>query len=133
MEKGFEGINHQILLDQIIAPARLKRCLKQCLKIGVVKHPEYPKQGTPQGRLLSPLLANITLNGIEQIHPLIRYADSIIFILKPEDSENEVLDQIKAFLKVRGLNISQKKTKTKATTSGFNFLGWHFKVLGSQR
>ena len=96
-------------------------------------HPEYPTQGTPQGGVVSPLLANIALNGIEQIHQSIRYADDMVFILKPKDSENDVLDKIKAFLKLRGLNISQKKTKTTTTTSGFDFLGWHFKVLPDGR
>jgi hypothetical protein len=52
----------------------------------------------------------------------------MVFILKPKDSENEVFSKIKTFLKARGLNISQKKTKTTTTTSGFDFFGWHFKT-----
>lgn len=96
-------------------------------------HSEYPNQGTPQGGVVSPLLANIALNGIENIHQSVRYADDMVFILKPEDSENTILDKIHAFLKLRGLNISQKKTKTTTATSGFDFLGWHFKVLPDGR
>ncbi len=131
IEKCFDGINHQSILDQVIAPMCIKMGLRQCLKIGV--NPEYPEQGTPQGGVVSPLLANIALNGIEQIHPSVRYADDMVFFLKPKDSANEVLDKVKAFLKLRGLNISQKKTKITATTNGLDFLGWHFQVLPDGR
>ena len=57
----------------------------------------------------------------------------MVFILKTQDSENEVVDKIKAFLKLRGLNISQNKTKITTATSGFDFLNWQFKVLADGR
>lgn len=79
IEKGFDRINHQTILDQIIAPLCIKMGLRQCLKMGV--HPDYPEQGTPQGGVVSPLLANIALNGIEQLHPSTRYADDMVFFL----------------------------------------------------
>jgi RNA-directed DNA polymerase len=78
--------------------------------------------------VISPLLANIALNGIEDIHPSIRYADDMVFILKPEDDHDLILAHISEFLAERGLNVSQKKTKLTTTTDGFDFLGWHFKV-----
>jgi 5-methylcytosine-specific restriction endonuclease McrA len=52
----------------------------------------------------------------------------MVFILKPEDNADEILDKIQEFLAERGLNISEKKTKLTKTTDGFNFLGWNFKV-----
>ena len=76
----------------------------------------------------SPLLANISLNGIEEIHQSIRYADDMVFILKPNESPNQVLDKVKEFLAIRGLNIKAAKTRVTASTDGFDFLGWHFKV-----
>lgn len=81
----------------------------------------------------SPVLANVALNGIEDIHTSVRYADDMVFILKPEDNAEEILFKIATFLKERGLNISQKKTKITAATDGFNFLGWYFKVLHDRR
>ncbi len=77
---------------------------------------------------MSPLLANIALNGIEDIHQSVRYADDMVIILKPLDDAETILDQISHFLAERGMNVSQKKTKLTATTDGFDFLGWHFQV-----
>jgi RNA-directed DNA polymerase len=78
--------------------------------------------------LSSPLLANIVLNGIEDIHRSIRYADDMVFILKPGDDEVKILAKIRDFLAGRGMKVSERKTQVTATTDGFNFLGWHFKV-----
>lgn len=99
--------------------------------------------------MVSPLLANIALNGIESIHryhakqryritdktstedirePSVRYADDMVIILRPEDDATEILERISEFLRKRGMNVSQKKTKVTAATDGFDFLGWHFKV-----
>lgn len=77
---------------------------------------------------LSPLLANIALNGIENIHPSVRYADDMVIILKPNENAEPILDKISQFLGERGMKVSEKKTKLTATTDGFDFLGWHFKV-----
>ena len=126
IEKCFDRIAHKAILDQLIAPQSVKQGIFHCLRSGT--NPDFPEQGTPQGGVVSPLLANIALNGIEAIHPSVRYADDMIFFLKPEDDAEKVLDKIKVFLAVRGMKISEKKTKVTATTSGFDFLGWNFKV-----
>lgn len=126
IEKCFDRICHKAIMDYLIAPKGLKLGIFRCLKIGV--NPEFSEQGTPQGGVVSPLLANIALNGIEDIHNSVRYADDMVFILKPEDDANIILAKISQFLADRGMNISQKKTKLTATTSGFDFLGWHISV-----
>jgi retron-type reverse transcriptase len=124
-------------MEQLIAPMGIKTGIFRCLKSGV--NPEFPSQGTPQGGVISPLLANIALNGIESIHkykgvngiiiePSIRYADDMVLILRPQDDANAILERVSQFLAVRGLKVSEKKTKLTATTEGFDFLGWHFKV-----
>ena len=53
-------------MDRLIAPKSIRQGIFRCLKAGV--NPEFPEQGTPQGGVVSPLLANIALNGIESIH-----------------------------------------------------------------
>lgn len=111
---------------RLIAPRGLKLGIFRCLKAGV--NPEYPEQGTPQGGVVSPLLANIALNGIEEIHQSVRYADDMIIILKPKDDADAILDKISQFLAERGMKVSGKKTKLTATTDGFDFLVWHFLV-----
>ena len=149
IEKCFDRINHSAIMDELIAPKGLKLGIFRCLKSGV--NPEFPEQGTPQGGVVSPLLANIALNGIESIHryhenykrggritdktpdkriiePSVRYADDMVIILRPEDNATEILGRISEFLRKRGMQVSQKKTKVTAATDGFDFLGWNFKV-----
>ncbi len=126
IEKCFDRINHSSIMEQLIAPRGIKTGIFRCLKSGV--NPEFPSQGTPQGGVVSPLLANIALNGIEDVHYSVRYADDMVYILKPEDDAKEILERISQFLTERGLKVSEKKTKLTATTDGFDFLGWHFKV-----
>ena len=136
IEKCFDMISHTSIMERLIAPKGIKTGIFRCLKAGV--NPEYPDVGTPQGGVVSPLLANIALNGIESIHcykqhghhyePSIRYADDMVIILRPQDDANAILERISQFLAERGMNVSEKKTKLTAATDGFNFLGWHFKV-----
>jgi 5-methylcytosine-specific restriction endonuclease McrA len=113
-------------MERLIAPLGIRNGIFRCLKSGV--NPEFPEQGTPQGGVISPLLANIALNGIEAIHPSVRYADDMVFILKPKDDAETILDNIGLFLAERGMKVSERKTKITAATDGFDFLGWHFKV-----
>ena len=137
IEKCFDRINQRDLMGRVIAPQTIKTGLWRCLQAG--SHPEFPEQGTPQGGILSPLLANISLNGIEDIHKTpgssyklvpacIRYADDMVFIFKPNENPNQVLDKVKEFLAIRGLNVKATKTKITASTDGFDFLGWHCQV-----
>ena len=113
-------------MERLIAPTGIKLGIFRCLKAGV--NPEFPEQGTPQGGVVSPLLANIALNGIEDIHSSVRYADDMVIILKPKDDVEAILSFISKFLAERGMNVSEKKTRITATTDGFDFLGWRFKV-----
>ena len=113
-------------MENLTAPKGLKLGIFRCLKAGT--NVGFPDQGTPQGGVASPLLANIALNGIEDIHKSIRYADDMIFILKPNEEAEVILDKVKEFLAERGMKISVSKTKLTATTDGFDFLGWKFQV-----
>ncbi|WP_293030552.1 MULTISPECIES: reverse transcriptase domain-containing protein [unclassified Moorena] len=129
IKKCFDRISHDSIMDRLLAPAGLKIGIFRCLKAGI--NPEFPEQGTPQGGVVSPLLANIALNGIEEINPRIRgirYADDMVFILKPKDNADKVLQKVKEFLAERGMEISEEKTKLTKTTDGFDFLGWNFRV-----
>ena len=134
--KCFDRISHKAILEKVIAPEFIIGGLRRCLRSGI--NPQFPNQGTPQGGVVSPLLANIALNGVEKIGEYrqggrtvpkcIRYADDMVFILKPEDSAEKILAEVEEFLAERGMNISQKKTKVTASTDGFDFLGWQFFV-----
>jgi len=147
IEKCFDRISHTTIMDNLIAPKGIKTGLFRCLKVGI--NPEFPEQGTPQGGVISPLLANIALNGIESIHkyhvqsgyritentskeriiePSIRYADDMVIILRPEDDAEKILERVSEFLAERGMKVSENKTRITAATDGFDFLGWRFKV-----
>ena len=76
ISKCFDRINHSSIMKNLIAPSGLKLGIFRCLKAGT--NVGFPDQGTPQGGVCSPLLANIALNGIEEIHNSIRYADDMV-------------------------------------------------------
>ncbi len=126
IEKCFDRIEHATLMSKVIAPQSIKTGLWRCLKSGV--NPDVPNQGTPQGGVISPLLANIALDGIEDIHNSVRYADDMVFILKPKDDAAKILTKVEEFLAIQGLNVKASKTKLVASTDGFDFLGWNFRV-----
>ena len=65
IKKCFDRISHTSIMDNLIAPSGLKLGIFRCLKAGT--NVGFPEQGTPQGGVVSPLLANIALNGIERI------------------------------------------------------------------
>jgi len=136
IEKCFDKINHNALMTKVIATSELKLSLWCTLKAGVA--PGFPEEGTPQGGVISPLLANIALDEIEDIGRVfrrnrkdqkgIRYGDDMIFVLKPEDDANEILRQVEQRLSTVGLGVNEAKSGLVASTDGFNFLGWHFRV-----
>ncbi|NEQ87133.1 MAG: RNA-dependent DNA polymerase, partial [Moorea sp. SIO2I5] len=126
IKKCFDRISHDSIMDRLLAPAGLKIGIFRCLKAGI--NPEFPEQGTPQGGVVSPLLANVALDGIENIHTSIRYADDMVIILKPKDNAEKILEKVRNFLAQRGLEVNQEKTKQTKTTDGFDFLGWNFRV-----
>jgi group II intron reverse transcriptase/maturase len=126
IEKCFDQISHKSIMERLIAPSGIKLGIFRCLKAGV--NPEFPSQGTAQGGVVSPLLANIALNGLEDIHQSVRYADDMVILLKPKDNAEVILSKISQFLSERGMKVSEKKTKLTTTTDGFDFLGWNFRV-----
>jgi ribosome-interacting GTPase 1 len=107
-------------MDNLIPPKGIKSGIFRCLKTGV--NPKFPEQCTPQGGVRSPLLANIALNGIEEVHESkdnqsrktqssVRYADDMVIILRPQDDATKILEEISQFLAERGMKVSEKKTK----------------------
>jgi len=136
----FDNINHQWLLANI--PME-KSILTQFLKAGFIykRHLNPTKAGTPQGGIISPILANMTLDGIEKLlmakYPkrsnnstkvnFIRYADDFIVTANTEETAREIKDIIVSFLKERGLELSNDKTLITSIKEGFDFLGWNFR------
>lgn len=136
----FDNISMVWLMENI--PIE-KRILYQWLKAGYVeKGIAYPtRRGTPQGGIISPTLANMTLDGLEKaVHNAVprrsrvnyvRYADDFIITGKSKAIlENNVLPAVKQFLETRGLTLSEEKTTITYIKHGFTFLGQTFRKHG---
>lgn len=144
----FDNISHQWLIDNIPMD---KSVLKQFLKAGYIfKRDLFPTDsGTPQGGIISPILANMALDGLQKLlediydtnsngkkdslwhrkHKvnLIRYADDFIVTAADEKTAYDIKRNIKDFLQNRGLELSESKTKITHINDGFDFLGWNFR------
>lgn len=136
----FDNINHQWLMTNI--PME-KSILTQFLKAGFIykRHLNPTKAGTPQGGTISPILANMTLDGIEELllaeYPkrsknstkvnFTRYCDDFIVTANSEETAREIKEMIAVFLKERCLELSDDKTLITNINEGFDFLGWNFR------
>jgi len=140
----FDNISHQWLLANVCTD---KVILQKWLKAGFVfQNKFFPTQaGTPQGGIISPTLANITLDGLDALlnthfksrrkakanRPkvnLVRYADDFIITgCSKELLLEEVKPLVTEFLKERGLVLSLEKTRVTHIDEGFDFLGWNIR------
>lgn len=133
----FDKISHNWLQTHIMMD---KTVLKQWLKAGFMEEKVFhpTEEGSPQGGIASPTLANITLDGLEKsilsvakegdkIH-FVRYADDFICTASSKEIlENKVQPAIINFLKERGLELSLEKTKISHINDGFDFLGFNIR------
>ena len=136
----FDNISHQWMLEHI---AMDKRILHKWLKAGYLEKSMLyaTESGTPQGGIISPVLANLVLDGLEtklkkcfenkrqcQNVNIVRYADDFVITGRTKELlENEVMPIIEMHLKERSLELSQEKTKITPIETGFDFLGWNFR------
>lgn len=127
----FDNISHKWLVENIPMD---KRILTKWLKAGYMEKRKLftTESGTPQGGIISPILSNITLDGIEELlkpfknHKVnfVRYADDFIITGKSKEIlEEEIKPLITFFLNERGLTLSEEKTRITHIETGFNFLG----------
>ena len=126
---------YESLLDKI-GSVPYRELIKGWLKAGYIDQgiKSLTETGTPQGGVISPLLANIGLHGweehIKEINPkqgIIRYADDLSITAKDKESLERVLIQIKQWCSERGLSISAEKTRIVHINDGFNFLGFNLR------
>ncbi len=138
----FDHISHQWMLDHVPTD---KVVLQKWLQAGYIENRTlFPTEaGTPQGGIISPTLANLTLDGLEKLLAehfprqmwkdggrwtpkvnLVRYADDFIITGDSKELlENEVRPLVERFLKERGLTLSTDKTRITHIDEGFDFLG----------
>ena len=149
ISKCFDTIDHDALLGKLETYPEMSIQIRAWLKAGVMDQLSHNSQaiveetvfGTPQGGIISPLLANIALHDLENAidenfstnrlkASVIRYADDFVMIHRSK----EVVEAMQAFsstwLSSMGLELSPSKTRLVYSSEGFEFLGFHFIHVG---
>jgi RNA-directed DNA polymerase len=131
----FDRISHEWLLANVPMDRAM---LRKWLKSGYIEKRVYhaTEEGTPQGGIISPVLANLTLDGLEPLlrrrYPpwsrscvnLVRYADDFVVTGRSKELlETQVKPLIADFMRSRGLELSEEKTIITHIDEGFDFLG----------
>lgn len=148
----FDNLNHQHILDELSCfPA--KEVISKWLKAGYIDNETFNEtnHGTPQGGIVSPLLANIALHGMEKelgvkyIYnkrdgyildknsvAITRYADDFVILCKTQEEAISMYEKLKPYLSKRGLVLAEEKTKITNITDGLDFLGFNLKQYSTK-
>ena len=143
--KCFDRIDHKALVEKLNTSPIFRRQIRAWLKAGVIEAGELFEtvEGTPQGGVISPLLANVALHGLEE-HVMslvgnskkkrwemtvVRYADDFVVMHKDREMVEKAQEVIAEWLGRIGLKLKPEKTKITHTlngeNAGFNFLGFN--------
>ena len=134
----FDSIPHDRLnelLRQRIVDGSVLALLEQCLKAGVLEEMngwEPTERGSPQGSVISPLLANVYLNPLD--HEMVRrgwetvrYADDLVVLCQTQEAAEAALAYLRQWAAEAQLTVHPTKTRiVNVQDQGFDFLGWHF-------
>lgn len=135
----FDSIPQDKLMGVVaehMADGPLLELIQRFLRQGVMESGKGWKpteQGTPQGAVISPLLANIYLNPLDHLmakagKEMVRYADDFVILCESQTEAQEVLEQLRAWVEQAGLILHPTKTRLvdASQKGGFDFLGYHF-------
>lgn len=139
IQSYFDTIPHEKLMSRVkekIIDGKILDLIEQFLKANIfdgLKHWE-PEEGTPQGGIISPLLANIYLDPFdhkmtEAGFEIVRYADDFLIMCKSKESAKRALRKTRRWMKANGLKLHPEKTRIADMTEKceyFEFLGYHF-------
>lgn len=152
----FDTLSHDFIIEKLEGFPYVD-VVEKILKSGYVDEENYypTTQGTPQGGLLSPLLANIALTGLEDClnisyktyarkdgyeiiqtrgnYRSVRYADDFLIFAQSKEEIKEVYSILESYLKDRGLILAEDKTKITTLKEGFNFLGFNIKMEDNRK
>jgi group II intron reverse transcriptase/maturase len=149
IENYFDAIGQEKLMEMVskrISDRRMLKLIRKFLKAGVLEEGRIrtATAGTPQGGVLSPLLANIYLNYLDkiweerccQVGVLVRYADDLVILCRNERDAREALRRLEIVMDRLGLKLHPDKTRLvnlKEGREGFDFLGFHLRKVRSWR
>jgi len=144
VEKFFDSVDHKLLMSFVaeeISDGKVLSLIELWLKAGVMNDGEIKEttKGTPQGGVISPLLANIYLNEMdEQVTKIygvrmVRYADDLVILCKTKEKAERTMKQVEEILTGLKLRLNKKKTKiVNMNQESFGFLGFKFKRVGGK-
>jgi RNA-directed DNA polymerase len=140
IRKYFDTIPHEPLMARVeeqIADGRVLTLLRQFLVQGVMEQGQYTEStaGTPQGGVISPLLANVYLNPLDHLliaqgYAGVRYADDMVILCRTRAEAEAALELLRRWLTAAGLELHPEKTRIVDLTQAgafFDFLGYRFK------
>jgi RNA-directed DNA polymerase len=138
LKSYFDTIPHERLLEMVkakIADGRVLALIESYLQQGVLEGSELAQveEGTPQGAVISPLLANIYLDPLDHLvaangHEMVRYADDFVVLCNSREEAHAALQTIQQWVESAGLKLHPDKTRIVdlEQPGGFDFLGYHF-------
>lgn len=140
LKSYFDTIPHDRLMALVrrkVADGRVLSLIEAFLTQGVLDGlSEWePEQGTPQGAVISPLLANIYLDPLDHQmeqrgFAMVRYADDFVILCRSREEAERALHEVQQWVAEAGLTLHPDKTRVVEAAQGFDFLGYHFR--GSQ-
>lgn len=139
LKSYFDTIPHDRLMERVrerIADGAVLQLIESFLKQGVMEELrdwQPTESGTPQGAVISPLLANLYLNPLDHLMAgqgwkMVRYADDFVILCRTQAQAQAVLEAVRAWVQAEGLKLHPEKTRIvdAAQPGGFDFLGYHF-------
>jgi len=138
LKSYFDTIPHERLLDRVrekVSDRRVLRLVEMFLEQGVLEGLSAwtPEAGTPQGAVISPLLANIYLNPLDHLvtaagFALVRYADDFVILCRTREDAERALEVVRQWVANNGLTLHPTKTQiVDARSEAFDFLGYRFR------
>ncbi len=141
LKSYFDSIPHERLMERVsakISDGRVLALLRGWLEQDIVAGLERwtPTEGTPQGAVISPLLANIYLDPLDELmaglgHRMVRYADDFVVLCKHREEAEAALSAVRRWVAENGLSLHPDKTHVgdcRQPGEGFDFLGYRFEA-----
>lgn len=137
LEKFFDMIPHETIMSAVgkkVKEDDIKELIKLFLTAGMMENGEYQETttGTPQGGVISPLLANLVLDEVDKYvkshgdEGMVRYADDFVILCNTRRRAVHVMEEVNRVLKRLGLKVNEEKSSIKHLSERFVFLGYEF-------